>query len=204
MLDRVIYSVSKSALYLNQGKGDVKVTPCLLTPHDDPLSSEYRSKIMTFEGSEDDVLTRYNVAMKALNPDYLVRITSDSPLIPPFVITKHILTATKHGFDYTSNVDPDVRTCPDGWDTEVISKKLFNWCNDNATSNYDREHVTTLIRESPPDWARFAHLVAYGDFSQLKFSVDTEGDLEFVRGMYDIMERKLERAKKSAEGCFRI
>lgn len=204
MLDRVIYAVSKSAEYLNRGKGEIKVTPCLLTPEGDPLASEYRSKILTIEGENDDVLSRYSKAMAMLKPDYLVRITSDTPLIPPFLITKHITVACSHNFDYVSNVDEEVRTSADGHDCEVISSRLFDWADKTATDRSDREHVTTIMRRDPPKWARIANVVSYADYSQLKLSVDTESDLEFVRGMYDLLERKIKMAKNKAEGFFRI
>ena len=204
MLDRVIYAAQKSADYLNRGKGNIKVTPCLLTPYDDPLAKDYRAKILTFEGPEEDVLSRYMVGFEALKPDYMVRITSDCPMIPPFVITKHITIAEKHGFDYVSNVNPDVRTCVDGHDTEVLSANLLKWIDQTAKSKGDREHVTTLLHKQKPKWATFANVVSYADYSQMKLSVDTESDLEFVRGMHDILERKIEGAKQSAQGFFRI
>lgn len=205
MLERVITAAKKSSFYINKsGRDDIKVEVCLVVPEGDPLAQEYKNHCPVVQGSESDVLSRYHQAMEIFKPDYVVRLTSDCPLIPPFVITKHIVNAISHGHDYVSNVDPAVRTSPDGWDCEVVSSKLLRWAWENAKEEYDREHVTTIIRSSPPSWASVAHVVGYLDLSHLKLSVDTEEDLFFVRTYYDILTRKINTAKDSASGMFRL
>lgn len=204
MLDRVIYAAKKSAQFLNNGKGEIKVDVCLLVPDGDPLGHDYERKLRVFYGSEDDVLSRFGIGFDYYDPDYIVRLTSDCPMLPPFVISKHITIADKHNYDYVSNVDERVRTSVDGFDVEVISNRLFKWCLLESKSEYDKEHVTTLIRSSKPDWARMAHVINYADYSQLKLSVDTEDDLAFVSGMNDMLEEKLYLAKETAHGVFRI
>lgn len=204
MLDRVINAAQKSAGYLNNGKGNVSVDTCLLVPFGDEIARSHRHRIATIEGPEHDVLTRYAEALKRFDSDYVVRLTSDCPMIPPFLITKHVLIATNHQFDYTSNVEPEIRTSPDGFDCEVISKKMLQWVDKNALDKHDREHVTTFIREKRPSWGKYANLVGYNDISALKLSVDTHEDLEFVR-MYDqVLHEKIEKAKRIGEGFFRI
>jgi len=205
MLERVIDAAKKSQHFINSsGKDQTRVEICLLTPKGDPLADEYRYHCPVVEGPEDDVLTRYHMALTTFNPDYLVRVTSDCPLIPPFVISKHILNAVKHNHDYVSNVHPDVRTHPDGWDCEVISSRLLKWVNQYAREKSDREHVTPLIRNSPPSWASIAHVVGYMDNSHLKLSVDTEEDLHFVRTYHEILTKKIKTVKESGQGMFRL
>ena len=205
ILERVISACKKSQSYINQsGKDDIKVEVCLLTPTGDPLAQEYKSHCPVVEGPEEDVLSRYNIAMEQFDPDFLVRITSDCPLIPPFIISKHILAAVKYRYDYVSNVHPDIRTHPDGWDTEVVSQRLMKWLHQNAVEKEDREHVTPLLRQDPPGWATIANAVSYMDNSHLKLSVDTKEDLHFVRTYHDILSRKLEAAKESGHWMFRI
>jgi spore coat polysaccharide biosynthesis protein SpsF (cytidylyltransferase family) len=204
MLDRVIGAAQKSAGYINNGKGNIQAQVCLLTPVDDPIANSYRHKVTTFEGSEEDVLSRYKDACDRMRPDYIVRLTSDCPMLPPFLITKHIIIATNHGFDYTSNVEPSIRTSFDGSDVEVISRKLLDWADKEATEQADREHVTTIIRSVRPDWAKFANLVGYNDNSHLKLSVDEQCDLDFVRAYDELLHRKIKKAKELGEGFFRV
>lgn len=133
-----------------------------------------------------------------------MRITSDCPLLPPFIISKHIIIADKYEYDYVSNVHPKVRMAPDGWDCEVISAEMLEWANKNAKTEADREHVTTYIRDHPPRWAKVANVLGHAEFSHLKLSVDTQEDLEFVRTYQKICSDKIERAKskKFADGYY--
>ena len=206
MIECVLRAAEKSANYVNNSESatKIKVGVCLLTPHDDPIANAYRSKVFTIEGPEHDVLERYGMMLRLTESDYVVRITSDCPLIPSYVITGHIARAVKYQFDYVSNVHEACRTSPDGFDCEVISAKLLKWTLENATSQHDREHVTTLIRSNPPKWCRAAHIVSYTDLSHLKLSVDTEEDMMFVQTYSRILGDKIKEARKTAEGFFRL
>lgn len=207
MLDRVIINAKKSAAYINNMKNkdlDIRVSVALLVPEGDELAEQYRHEIMTIEGPENDVLKRYFIATKVLEPDYIVRITSDCPLIPPFVITKHIANACNYDYDYISNTHHELRTAPDGFDCEVLSKRMMHWLNEVATDPFDREHVTTFLRENKPEWARSANVIGYTDLSQLKLSVDTEEDLFFVRTYYEILTKKVRAAQNTGDGFFRL
>lgn len=175
----------------------------LLVPTADPLiSQQHGVEIVT--GAEHDVLSRYMKAVDTYNPEYVCRITSDCPLIPPFLIMKHIYKAVNHKFDYTSNTDPRCRTAPDGWDCEVLSVKLMRWLNDNAQDISFREHVTNMLYTVKPDWCKTAHIVSYLDNNHLKLSVDTKEDLEFVRDYNQILQNKIDIAKNTGGGFFRV
>lgn len=204
VMQRVINAIKSSANYINNGRGEVEVGTCLVVPEGDPIIKEHGHEIAIFQGPEHDVLTRYHKALSAMDPDWIVRLTADCPLIPAFVITKHILCATKHNYDYVTNTREELRTCPDGHDVEVVSKRLLQWAHETAESAYDREHVTTIIKSKLPPWATDANIVGYTDNSHLKISVDTEEDVEFVRAYDDLLERKFRKAKRMSNGYFRI
>ncbi|MHA2248544.1 MAG: hypothetical protein ACXADY_26595 [Candidatus Hodarchaeales archaeon] len=179
MIERVIASVQSSASWVNKGKGDIRVTPCLLVPFGDRLGKIYAHRITTFEGPEDDVLTRYFNAAEKLDVSHMCRITADCPRIPAVLISDCILKAVNHNYDYNSNTE--TRWMPDGWDCEVISRKLLEYTHMNAKDPEDREHVTTYTKREKAEWARYNRVVPYEDFSNLKVSVDTTDDLEYVR-----------------------
>ena len=205
ILERVILACEKSMSYINNsGRGDISVSIALLVPSGDSIVEEFAGRVPIIEGSENDVLSRYNLALKKSYADYIVRITADCPMIPPFVITKHIINATKTELDYVSNVDPRIRTAPDGWDAEVISKRALTWAAENAKSEYDKEHVTAILRDNPPAWLRVGCVIGYSDHSNLKISIDTEEDLLFVRTYHDILNKKLTAAKDISEAVFRL
>ena len=73
----------------------------------------------TFQGSENDVLDRYYQASVIYNPDIVVRITGDCPLVDPEIVDMIIKKYKSENVDYISNVDPP--TYPDGLDVEVFS-----------------------------------------------------------------------------------
>lgn len=199
MISHVLEACERSARYMNGQMGQNKTVTevALLVPYKDELvGALYRRRgLSIIEGPEDDVLARYVMAARKLEADYIVRVTGDCPLIPPYLITKHVTTARMNGYDYLSNVDDTARTAADGTDCEVISRKLLEWLDVNATDKADREHVTTLARRAPPEWASTGHVIGHLNLSGLKLSVDTEEDLERVRGEYE----KLQNAIHSAE-----
>jgi spore coat polysaccharide biosynthesis protein SpsF len=199
MLDHMCDAAKRSADYLNRFtfKTGIAVHCCLVVPTGDEIVGRFKHKILCVEGSETDVLARYMAAVEQTKPDYIVRITSDCPLIPPYIISKHIKLAVVNGYDYISNVDPRFRTALDGADCEVISTKLLTWAHENAQPGKDREHVSILCRENPPRWARMAAVIGFFDESEVKLSVDTPEDLEAVRHNFERVKSKLREAEKA-------
>lgn len=202
VLDRVLLAAQKCASFINNGKGDIMASVALLVPTGDPIANKYRHKVALFEGSESDVLSRYLMVRQALNPDYMVRITADCPLLIHALITKHIVVACKHNFDYVLNCDPDLRASPDGLDVEVISARLLDWIGQTATTTAEREHVTFRLRSNKPEWARAALIIDRTDQSHLKLSVDTEEDLEFARIYDKQLYEKDQKARAKYDGVF--
>lgn len=71
-----------------------------------------------FKGSVDDVLSRFYGTAVSEKPDYVIRLTSDCPLIDPDIIDAVVTFALEHPeYDY---VHTDAKSFPDGLDTEVM------------------------------------------------------------------------------------
>lgn len=198
LLDHVIESCKSAATYLERFENRFKMssTVAVLTPGGDPIVQAFRHSCSVFEGSENDVLDRYAAAADHFDADMIVRITGDCPLIPDYLIVKHVKTAYMNKYDYVSNVDEDTRTAMDGHDCEVMSRRLLDWLHDEATSNFDREHVTPMARREPPLWAKVGAVIHYHDQSGLKLSVDTADDLRRVREAFEMRDLKLRHAHK--------
>ena len=198
LLDHVIDACDRSAKYSNRFTYRTKysTTVALLIPIGDPIKGAFGSQVAVVEGSELDVLGRFERAQSIYSADYICRITGDCPLIPSYVVSKHISLAVVGGYDYLSNVDEDCRLSLDGLDCEVMSANMLSWLCENATTAEEREHVTLKARVSPPGWAKRGFTASYFDQSDLKLSVDTAEDLANVRAMYDAVGDKLLRAEK--------
>jgi spore coat polysaccharide biosynthesis protein SpsF len=138
-----------------------------------------------FRGSEEDVLDRYYRAAKKYQADFIVRITSDCPLIDPEVIDQVVqeFLERQPEVDYASNTWPR-RTFPRGLDTEVMRMDVLEraWREDRNPAW--REHVTPYIYRNP-DRFRIHNVVSPVDYSAMRWTVDTQEDLAFVRQIYD-------------------
>ena len=134
-----------------------------------------------FRGNEKDVLNRYFESATEFKADAVVRITGDCPLVDAILVDEVIKEFKKRNVDYCSNVEPS--SFPDGLDIEVISYKALTQANQNAKSEYHREHVTSFIRES--DTFKKSSLVNYEDLSNQRWSVDEPEDLEVIRKVFD-------------------
>jgi spore coat polysaccharide biosynthesis protein SpsF len=199
MLRHVIDLCDRAAFYMNRSTpySQIQVTYAVLCPYKDEVKSAFGTRSMIIEGPEDDVLTRYKIMADKLNPDYIVRVTSDCPLLPPFYIIKLVKFAVKMQYDYCSNVDPKVRTAPDGYDVEVMSKRALEWADRNCKDPSEREHVTPILRSSAfAKDHRTSHVIGYLNLSHLKVSVDTPEDLERVRIEFERKKSAQEIAEK--------
>ena len=57
-----------------------------------------------YRGSENDVLDRFYQSVKNYSSDWIVRVTSDCPLIDPQLIDEVISFVVNSGCDYGSNI----------------------------------------------------------------------------------------------------
>lgn len=198
VLDHVILAAMNAKEYLENFTKKVKldIRLAVLTPQNDRILSEYAPQgLQLLPGPEDDVLSRYYMAAVKFGSDYIVRITGDCPLIPSYVISRHVQLAIMNDLDYVSNVWPEYRVSFDGQDCEVISRRVLDWLNVEAQGT-DREHCTTLFRKSEPRWARIGHVVGHIDLKDLKLSLDTKEDLELIREHYRRVNEVIETAER--------
>ena len=148
---------------------------------------EYNDKIVIAKGSENDVLDRYYQAAVQTNADVVVRITSDCPLIDPFVIDNVIKHFLDNDCDYCSN--SLTRTYPRGLDTEVFSFKALETAWNEAKKDYEREHVTPYIIENL-DKFKLLNVANDIDLSHLRWTLDTKEDFEFIGAIYERIHSK--------------
>ncbi len=136
-----------------------------------------------YVGSEDDVLDRFYQAAKKFCTDTIVRITPDDPFKDTEVIDKVIgyYLENKDKLDYVSNtIKP---TYPEGLDVEVFSFEALEKVWQEARKASEREHVTPYIWNNP-ELFRLANVESDEDLSHLRWTIDYEEDLRFVREVY--------------------
>jgi spore coat polysaccharide biosynthesis protein SpsF (cytidylyltransferase family) len=144
-----------------------------------------RLNVMSFRGSENDVLDRFYQASKNLRADYIVRITSDCPLIDPDLIDLVVDRAVSERADYCSNVL--IESFPDGQDVEVFTFRALEKAWREATLSSDREHVTPYIRKNCSfnggSMFTAVNILADDAFGDIRLTVDEMADFEVIRDL---------------------
>jgi glutamate-1-semialdehyde 2,1-aminomutase len=167
---------------LSQAK---RVDEIILATSEDPRNSALIAHVKqlgypVYQGSEDDVLERYYQAAKAYQPDCVVRITGDCPLIDPEIVDAIVSLFESQSIDYLSNTSPP--TFPDGLDTEVFTFKSLQKARKHASQPFEREHVTPYIRESGQfSISNYSYPV---DYSAERWTVDEPEDLEVIANIF--------------------
>lgn len=125
-----------------------KLVVATTSKEEDKIISEiaYKVGVESFKGSEHDVLDRYYNTAKKYNPTWIVRLTSDCPLIDARLIDQVIKKAQRENLDYCSNTL--IEAYPDGQDIEVFKFNSLEIAWSKAKSISDREHVTPYIKNN--------------------------------------------------------
>jgi spore coat polysaccharide biosynthesis protein SpsF (cytidylyltransferase family) len=135
-----------------------------------------------YRGSENDVLDRFYQAVKNIKPNWVVRVTSDCPLIDPLLLDKVIEITKAENKDYGSNVIDE--TFPDGQDVEVFKFSALEKAWNEANKLSEREHVTPFIRNnSDLKSGNLFSAISYKnntDYSSIRMTVDEQKDFELI------------------------
>ncbi|MFN5817049.1 MAG: aminotransferase class III-fold pyridoxal phosphate-dependent enzyme, partial [Pseudanabaena sp.] len=134
-----------------------------------------------YQGSEDDVLDRYYQAACAIQPEIVVRITGDCPLVDPEIVDLAITTFKQANVDYLSNVSPP--SYPDGLDVEVFSFQSLKQAWQSANKPHEREHVTPYLRESGK--FQLLGINHSEDQSDKRWTVDEPEDFEVIKNIFE-------------------
>lgn len=148
-------------------------------PVDDPLVELCeRLGAPVVRGSEEDVLSRYLLALEEHPADAVVRITADCPFTDPALVDA-VVAAWENdpSLDYVSTVV--VRTLPHGLDVELVSADALRRVDAVATGHH-RVHVTSGVYTDPEAFAVMGLCFA-PDATDLRVTLDTPEDLRALR-----------------------
>lgn len=143
--------------------------------------------VESYQCSFNDVLDRFYQTAKPEHPDYVVRITSDCPLIDPEIIDKTIAACIESGCDYVSNTL--MLTYPDGMDVEVFKYSVLERAWQEAALQSEREHVTPYIwKNSTVKGGKLFKSINVAndeDWSKERITVDTPDDFALVKNLIE-------------------
>jgi spore coat polysaccharide biosynthesis protein SpsF len=151
---------------------------------DDALvDSLQKQGFLVERGSLDNVLGRYlQIIEKFGEFENILRLTGDCPLLMPEIVDEVISEFEKLNLDYLSNaLEP---TFPDGLDIEIMKRTALLKLASKPLSMIEKEHVTLGFRGKVQDFS-IGNYSQVSDLSHLRWTVDYQKDLEFVRRIYD-------------------
>lgn len=138
--------------------------------------------LKSYKGSLNDVLDRFYQAVKNENADYVVRVTSDCPLIDANLIDETVQFCIENNLEYFSNVFED--KYPDGLDVEVFQFEALEEAWQKATLQADREHVTPYIRRKV-DLSQYKNDTIDAKYSSVRITVDEESDFKVIHHLIE-------------------
>ena len=141
--------------------------------------------VATFRGSLNDVLDRFISVIDAYgitDQDAVIRLTADCPLADPVVIDKVVGEFELAGVDYCSNTMKP--SYPDGLDVEVVKAGVLRAVARESEDKHEREHVTLGVYRRPEKFT-IRNVSGERDLSQMRWTVDTVEDFEFITRIYD-------------------
>lgn len=194
---KLIGGISFLELQIRRLKHSKKIDEIVLALPDNNSSKPLikfanKIKISYILGNEDNLLSRYKKAAIKTNADFIVRITSDCPLISPNILDEMAVLMFKNNYDIITNVLPP--TWPDGLDLNIFNKKiLFDACN-NAILNSDKEHVVPWMwRNSQLQKSKKFKGYNYKstkDYSYLRWTLDNQLDFLFFKKLSLLLSLK--------------
>lgn len=134
-----------------------------------------------FRGCADDVLSRYLACAELVQANAIFRITADCPLIDSTLIT--LTSSTFKKTYWPSYAATDGNCWPNGVDVEIFNMSALRAAHKEAIFPYQRAHVTPYMKEHfDCRWLRPSKMDA--SHPEMRWTVDTQKDLDFVREVY--------------------
>jgi spore coat polysaccharide biosynthesis protein SpsF len=147
-----------------------------------------RLNVGVYKGSLTNVLERFYEAASTVKPKWVVRLTSDCPLIDHTLIDAVIDFAVSSDLDYASNtLNP---TFPDGVDVEVFKFSALEKAMSEAKLESEKEHVTPFIWKNSTfngvNTFKSDCFLFEADYSNIRLTVDTNEDFEVIKSLIEL------------------
>jgi len=145
-----------------------------------------------YRGDEKDLLNRFYYLTKLLNPEIIVRITSDCPYVDYKILDKMIDYFEENKLDYLYNTDDnDKIVYPEGSDMEIFNKQILEyvWKNEKDA----REHATGYIKYKLSEYKHLFKIALFdckftnlqNNFKQLHLSIDKKCHYDIAKYVFE-------------------
>jgi spore coat polysaccharide biosynthesis protein SpsF len=155
--------------------GPVVVATTLHHEDDAVVEEARRLGVAWFRGAATDVLQRFVRLADAWKAGVVVRATADNPAVD-VAAPSRVLQTMAEGADYVVEVG-----LPAGAGVEAVRRSALDRAHREATSHYDREHVTPYVKDRPGQFdLRWPAAPATLRHPRVRLTVDTPSDLAFM------------------------
>lgn len=144
------------------------------------LASESGAEVIV--GNEQDVLSRYVKAYEAFPADYIMRVTSDCPLLDPEICQRLLEGVKARKAEYGATA-----WWPHGLDCEVMTAHALETADKNASGALDREHVTLWIKRQK-DWPSYIFKPDTNYQAGNRWVLDYPEDYQFLETLFSVAE----------------
>lgn len=176
------------ALQAVRGVDEVVIATSTLSGDDAIERYAAEAGISCVRGPEEDVLTRFCMALNAYPADAVVRITADCPLLDPCLVNQVVAAwRADPTWDYVATTL--VRTLPRGLDVELVSAAALRSI-DEVAAGFHRQHVTSLLY-TEPQGRRLLGLSIAPDASDLRVTLDTTADWDALTALVNRLGNRL-------------
>jgi len=170
---------------LRQSKTISQIILATTTDPGDDVLADYAQNfgVEVVRGPRDNVLARFVLAVDRFDPDYIVRVTSDCPLIDARAIDDLVEVLIRDHGDYSGWI-PDAPTLHGGF--EPFTRDLFQRIVDEGADHpVAQEHVFGYLSVNP-GLGRKVGIPAPPNhiFDHPRLWLDTPADLVFLRTLY--------------------
>jgi spore coat polysaccharide biosynthesis protein SpsF len=131
------------AISLSQYLGDIIIATSKDQENDVLCRYCEANSISYYRGDEQDVLSRFVAIVKEKNYDAVVRLTADNPVVDINYLDQTLANHFEQNNDYTKT-----EGLPTGMNFEIVSPASLLLTETEDTTDEDKEHVTSYIRNS--------------------------------------------------------
>jgi len=161
----------------------------------DPIR-EYAEKedVYCYNGSENDVLSRFIAIIEEKKLDIVIRLTADDPLISRFHLNRALEEFIHSGIDYLCT-----RGLPLGMNIEIASAKALVSLQHEPLTAQDREHVTLFLVNSGKYKVKILNFSVLPELKGLRCTIDYPSDYAMMNILFSLNDFDSEDNVKELE-----
>lgn len=144
----------------------------------------HKNGIDCFRGAEENVLERYYQCVEKYGGDYIVRITSDCPLLEPKLIDYWLENLTRDALSFVQE-EADLFT---GFGLDVFSRDALERMRAKACEQKQKEHVIGYFYDHPEEFSKKVYRLPRNLeylYRPYRLTLDTREDFEVIQHLYD-------------------